>query len=582
MPYDFQDILQWVKTPEPSVPDWLHESWRDPVAFWSALDAFHASREPQPRSNLKDGFDFFHDLVLRHDTDEKRIAFRWYDRQAAGLQSLSYAELDKRSASLASDWSQHGVKRGESICLVLPLGPELVVSLIAALRLGLRLSLLPPLGPGYLARRLARLELHHAVARDVDQAKLQGVNSILRPEPGPEATQTPPPAPAIYKPDEPVALLFPAFDEPSSPPVMLRCDAAYLRAVRDGLLTLPLQPGDQLAAPGFPLLQHQPALLLITLLQGATFLHLEPEDLEHAPLLLQEHPVRHLGVSRPLRDALLRPECQLTLTDEGTWFRDPAEPLDTWWEPFIVKRQLRERKFPTFNLTLEAAAGGAVLLSTPRPGLIQAGVLPAAGRSWRLLDISSKGPSCELPDARGTVGLFAAKEDAQRPASFVLSRVGAEYFHAGTLEPRRAGRVYPSTEVRAALGDLPFVTDAAVVPVPADGMDHDFVLLVFTGAEEPEVTARSQDARGRDIRQRLEERLGVEFLPDRIEFFPLQARYERDAIDEAWCRMQYATGMLSLKSSQRAFQLITGLRQLVREPTVLFNPSNAPRHGVGS
>src|SRR6478752_1424384 len=134
---------------------WLQESWEDPPRFWSALTRYHARlSSPASKSHPGEGFDFYYDLVLRHRPE--RVALRCYSRQT-GWRMLSYKDLDTRSTALADDWAQRGLQPGDAVCLLLPMGEELVVALLTALRLGLQLSFLPPQGPRFVARRLGQL-----------------------------------------------------------------------------------------------------------------------------------------------------------------------------------------------------------------------------------------------------------------------------------------------------------------------------------------------------------------------------------------------------------------------------------------
>ena len=61
--------------------------------------------------------------------------------------------------------------------------------------------------------------------------------------------------------------------------------------------------------------------------------------------------------------------------------------------------------------------------------------------------------------------------------------------------------------------------------------------------------------------------LGGDFLPDRIEFFPLIPHRKKGAVDDAWCATQFFTGALHRKATDPLFQALTALRGRLLERT---------------
>lgn len=550
MPFDVRDLLRQLDV---DVPEWRQQSWSDSDGFITALAAHHAGRSaPAPKSRPGQHHDFFHDLVVRH-VGSGGVALRAWD-PLRGWQALGYRELLERASRRATEWAAQGVKPGAKVCLLYGMGAELVVSLMAALKLGACVSLLPTTGTHFISRRLSKLAPDHVAAEPHQAPLLKGFEALLlrsRGDAAPSFTSH------TYRPAEPVALLFSPLVDPPDTPVPVTADAAWRGALCDGLLTFGLGPGDHLAAPGFHFLQHQPALLLTTLLRGATYLHLEPADLERTPARLTEHPLRALGVSPALRDALLRARSG-PLRNVAHWFRSADEPLD-WqaWRDWVKQSDLAS--VPCSNVLVDSSAGGAVLTSGRRVTDIHAGVSPAPGRTWALRDLNLSGQ-----EAAGDVGVFTLLPDKKRPPGYVvLTRGRGTFLFAGTRDARREGRVYAAAEVSEALEDLPFCAGASVSIVPTGGQPghHRHVLLFFTGAEEAGVFEREAGARRQEIRRRLELRLGAEHLPDRVELLPLYPRRTKAGrIDDAWCRSQYLTGALHRKSSDPMFLAVTALR----------------------
>jgi hypothetical protein len=304
--------------------------------------------------------------------------------------------------------------------------------------------------------------------------------------------------------------------------------------------------------PGFPLEQYQPAVLLATLLAGARFVDLPMHLLRRTPTALLQPFITTLGVSCELRDLLRRypTGAPAALRD---WWKGVDEPLD-WaaWQDFSEKNALRGR--PVSNLLVDAASGGALLISARRPGSINALVLPSPGVPFALSDVASGAT------ALGASGVFhaGAEPDLENPGWFLLVRRGSEYLYGSTVTPRRAGRVFAEAEVVECVTRMPGVDGACVVPVATGdpGAVWVFVLVVFAGDRDE----REFESLRRDLDGALRRRLGVDFVPDHFHITPLFARYLDDKLDLDWCCREYSSGLLMRKSGTRAFQQLTALR----------------------
>ncbi|RKH40468.1 AMP-binding protein [Corallococcus sicarius] len=561
MPFDVKDILRQLDTgfaPDAGAPPWWQESWEDPEGFAAALVEAHAGKGvPPPKSRPGQQYDFFHDLVVRHVALE-RPAFRAYAR-VQGWQTVGYRALHDLAARRASEWAEQGVVPGAKVCLVHGVGQELLVSLLATLRLGGCFTLLPPLGPRAMATRLEALTPEFIAAEPHQLPLLRGHEKLLLKSRGGGAPGF---TSHTYKPADVVGLLFSPLVDPPHTLVPLTAENAWKGALGDGMLTFGLAPGDMLAAPDFPVLQHQPALLFTTLLRGATYLHLELADLEHNPAPLLEHPLRALGVTPRLRDLLLRHRTG-AMRNVLHWFRNPEEPYDAQaWRAWV--KQCGLQAVPSSNVLIDAAAGGAVLVSSrgvndPHAD-VHTDVFPVPGRRWTLKD-----PNVSGQGAPADVGVFTLLPDKGRPPGHVLlARIRSRYHYGGTMGFRHDGHAYPSKEVTSVLeSGLPFLVGTSVVPVSTGGLaSHSrFILLAFTGSEP------APPSSGQEIERRIEMMLGRDFLPDRIEFFPLFPHRKKGAVDDAWCATQFFTGALHRKATDPLFQALTALRGRLLERT---------------
>lgn len=529
---------------EDATPDlgWLETSYLDPDTFWPRLAEHAASLAVPPRSRAGVACDLYTDAVARHAAPG-RVAMVSHDPRQ-GWTSLSFADLDARAGALAGAWLAQGAKAGATVALVIPLGRDYLVALAAALRLGLCVSALAPEGgERYLATRLEKLAPDHLV---LDERLPPPVGRFAKLALRPAVNRPAPLTPAyVYGPKEVCARLFSPLRAPVDTPVELTAEVAYQNALRDGVLALRLAPGVRLAAPGFHREQHHPALLLISLIAGATFVHLPIEDLRADATLIGAQKIDVLGVTPEIRD-LLRAKPGL-LGAVSHWFKSVDEPLE-WllWRDFAT--QSCADAVLSSNLLVDAAAGGCVLFSTRRPNQsIHARALPSAGRPWKLIDPS--GAPKGLDPGHGVFVAAPAKA-----GWFLLARSGREYLWGSTLPPRRAGRVFPAAELCALVAGLPSVVAACVVPLPATAPSPRFlfILLVFTGAAPTDGVA---DA----VRGAITAGFGPDFSPDEVEVVPLFPRWKEKAVDAEWCRGQYLTGRLGRKAGDPTFAKLTQL-----------------------
>lgn len=561
-----------------AVLDWVADSQKAPARFLAALESRASDLGVQPaKTTPQAGTDLYHDLVARH-TGGGRRALRCHARAAfsgAGhWEELTFDELHARCTYRAAWWAAHGIGPGSSLCVIFPVGVELAVSLLAALRLGAVVSWLEPQGPDFVTTRLAPLAPEHIATSPFLARQLGPFAELVVP---PDALA---PLPETYShtygPGEVCLQLFSPLHAPGAA-VPVTAEAAYAGALRDGLVCFALRPGDQLAAPGFHAMQHQPAMLFAAWIVGAAYTQITEADAVRDPALL-DAPLRTLGLSPRVRDAYV----QARRGHRPPWahvVRSPEEPCD-WeaWRALLEACDLGEVAIS--NVVVDAAAAGALLSSVRRPGKhalahLQC-VIPAPGRPWQLLDFTRSGQP-----AAADAGVYARLAGGKKPKPLepqylVLARRGAEYLYGGTLEPRRSGRLFPVDEVLAVAGRAVFLDGAAVAPVVSGGAASQarFVLVGFTG-DEPRATFDALQARrGHELRATLATALGDDAVPDQIVLFPLYARRTEGAIDPAWIQAQYLGGLLFRKAQAPIFQRLVALRRSVRAPSLA--PAAAP------
>jgi hypothetical protein len=566
----------------------LNETQRDPAAFAAALEQYACRvRGLAPSSAPPGHHDLFHDFVGRHRTTSQ-TAFRC--RDGGRFVTLTYRELDARSAELATAWLQAGVLPASRVCLLGELDTTLVVALAACFRLGALPALLPARSRRFVAARLDAFDPSFVYANASAVAFVPAARRVAlldfalgaRPFLGSHAYAAERPALFVFAPLRPGKLPRSA----SALPAPLSAAAQRTAALRDGLLVYALEPGRELAAPGFSALQCQPALLLAALAAGATYVQLSRAQALAEPALLAT--LDCLGLDLDLCDACARRGVRPVAR---SWFRNPEEPLD-WaaWSSALERTGL-DGAFGT-NVLLDATLGGAVLASVRtrrskasaadapaahvhasrvHAAHVHAEVLPAAGLATELRDLGD-------PErvAHSGVGLLAIGDGELAAPPYVVlatsSRPAALY--AGTLSPRRVGAVVPCAELESAVCRVSGVLGAAVLPVLASSPQR-FELFVF-------VTPPADDAQAavvaRQHAEALQARLAAEFppeeLPDRVECLFVRPPLGSDgALDVDRCQAGVITGSLFRKARTPAF------RRLARLHATLFGAPEGVEEG---
>jgi hypothetical protein len=539
---------------------WLEESYRNPEPFWLGLKRAQDSLFPLPgKSTVFERYDFYHDIVIRNQRNGAP-AFRWYD-SVLGWQEIFYSELGTLANRKAAAWGRSGVQPGQKLCIVCPLGVNYVVCLMAALKMGLIISCLPPQGRTFLQNRLEVLAPDHIFTDEMYVSLLPAWRDQMLLETESAGTRnTDPERSYSYPSGSVVGLCFDPSSQATQVPRELISDSAYLWPMRDGLIALGMRPGHGVAAPGFHFLETQPVLLLACLLNGGTYLNLELDDIVADPQLLNVYPTKVMGVSRELRNILMENSVTLT-TPWYYWFRNPAEALDIdLWQSFIETLGLQ--KVYSGNVKIDAARGGCSLFSARRQGQANVQVLPAAGVQWALGD-----PAGGDSEAVTDFGLFSpvslgSGNGEKTATASLVAKSRREWLFVGSGVSGRAGRTYPQAEVLAVIQNLPYCSLSSIVEVPSleAGSDSAFVLLVFVGGN----TAVGEEGIITEILQAIEREMGKEFIPDRIQFFPLYPRGVADGkLDHDWCQRQYLSGGLFRKSREEIYRTLTQLREFV-------------------
>ncbi len=125
------------------------ESIANPAAFWQVqaetLTWFHRP-ESTHQARIEEGevawfaggkLNACFNCVDRHaDTQPDKTAIIWVANEPGEYRHISYAELAREVGRLANVLRSHGVRKGDSVCIYLPMIPEVAFAMLACARIG--------------------------------------------------------------------------------------------------------------------------------------------------------------------------------------------------------------------------------------------------------------------------------------------------------------------------------------------------------------------------------------------------------------------------------------------------------------
>lgn len=570
--------LRGGKATDAWVRSWLPDTCAAPERFVEALYAYAIGKRKGLKSRPGLTYNFYQDLVVANLEQRTPALFA---RDGGSYVPISYATLHERCTALAAAWKRMGCERGQSVCVLMPVGVEYVVAILTALRMGMVVSTLEPYGPAFVRRRLEalaptftatsdqiatamRLPLANALSAPKAECPVCGsvckaIAQALPVVPTAREASVTPVVP--YAPDAPVFSMLSPFD-PEVEPAELTAGAVHASLLRDGLVVLGLEPSDVLAAPGFDPMLASPHLLLATLAAGACYAIIDTPDLEGDAKLAERARISVLGVNVELRERILARGADWLTATGRAWFKDLSGVLDVErWDEFA--KAPMGKKLPGFNVLVSAATGGVELFSPRATPPVCLRAWPIPGRPFQLSEVAAE----EVP-ALNDAGMYTVM-NGEEPAEIPLPRLLLAtyedgYLFMGALDLGPGAQVYPRAEVVRAAALIPAVRYASVVMGPGSLMnDARTVLVVFT-----------DDARGTDgrielpvkipeLKSRIAAEMGERYVPERIAIYPLRPRIVKGALDEGWVRSQFLSGALDAMARSEMFVLISRIGYIV-------------------
>ncbi len=543
----------------------ITNSYEHPELFWDSLWTLQKSVSSIPsKSVLNKHYDFYSDCVLRHP--ESHIAFSLIE-EGGFISSWSYKKLHRCVNYQLKKWLKQPIKPGTLTAIILPRGIDALIALLAALRMGLTICMLPPDTP-FLSQACALASLDDLkpeliITKQKDSPLAQTACPTLFIEELGESDDAPFLDPHAYPATD--TLQFSLALHRKEPYIFLPLDAhtTYLHALRDGLFTLNLKPETPYIAPLACPLRSEPCLSLSTLLSGATLMHVSDEALLKDPLILKDKKPHVMSIARHLLELWAKepgcPSKQLKCFSIS-----PIDRHFSFWKTFLQTNELD--KIPYFQAWTDNSLGGFALISKPGTNTTDFFVKPSPGTHWHLQDLVRS----KEPFSSG-FGLFAptlsSEENSAKETNFVLSNLDIDCLIVSTDKPAREGVTIPTQKLEEALCQLSFVKHALVYTFQKPGAiaHSQLTFLIFVDPLKNDISDTTKQEWSSTVCDHIIKQIGTAFLPDSIEYFVLAPKMKGLHIDKVWCLNQYAKGLLTQKNRLQVYQMLSMLKKLTQD-----------------
>lgn len=554
-----QLLESWAETIKNSaeVESLAQNSYESPEAFWQELlGSIHDRSGLTSQSVLFKSYDFYHDCIVRH-LNKKLIAFRWLED--GSWREYSYDHIHRLVNYQVKRWRNQLENWRGKVAIVMPFGINFLVGLLAAIRLGLYLTVFPldsPLLPKKRLRQsLDQLNADMIFTTPEASSEIQGDERHWLIEYLEESESYEQELDYVFIPNDHIQLAYSCQSQNEHGFVPVTAQELYLNALRDGFLTFGLRPGMNWGYCPDCSLREQPYLLFTSLLNGATTVILPENELLQSPELVSSFPIDVLGVTPVLRD-LWKEKEGLPKSRLNRWYYSLYNDDPKAWPAFIEKNKLE--KISSTRLIIDNATGGVPIASIKLEDEIWDSLWPAFGVPWDLLQYGQQ----EVLSVH-SYGVFKQNFVSNFPSNLMITQLTAGWEIAATITPQARGYTIPFMEVEKAVEALDFADFAffLTLPKPFSRLMTQNILLVFVDPLLQKELSHQENEWKNAINAQVKESLGTPFIPTKIEFFPLVPKTEDGKVDRDWCRYQYASGLLNRKKGLKAYHWLSLLKK---------------------
>lgn len=473
-------------------------------------------------------------------------------------ESLTYSALLNMAESQAGSWFTLGVRSGNTIAIVTNKTWKRIIALFSALRLGLIISFVAPVGRSRVSDALLKLDCDHIFIDSEVQDWIPSpkLSTLLV---GPATVAPPDTLPFSYPCNHVVFRLLDSYGCTDLAIVEIPAQLLFLNLIRDGFHILKLSRGKTVCATGEISGGLSPFIELATFLCGSTLFLSGTENSRTVATKILESELYLVEVTPSLRDSIAKiTECSLNVK-WGGWFRNILDSSDSnAWKEFDDK--FRPNKIEHMDLLYLVATGGVALGNPRHYDVLDTKIYPSKGSDWQLGDITTPKNISTMVYGRYCSVHHASDEPKFYPSPVLLSPFLQGYKYLGCYPTGRMGKVYPSDNVCECLA--------------CDGSWH--VIIERPGSKGVDVVteyillAFMENRSVNELRLLVESNFGHDALPDLIEIIPLMPRFDgKGKINSSWCSQMYFKGEFNRRVRSNIYKMISELRfRLIGRPKV--------------
>jgi hypothetical protein len=536
---------------------WIEQARAKPTDFLGWLHSESTRRaKGVTRSVPFRRYRIFDDLVARN-LQNRNPAFAWHDGSSMEAE-FSYQALSEASAQRVAAWRAAGLTPETNLAIVRAFDRELLISVVAAMRLGIIFCWIPTEGEALIKERLAN---GHFTVVDVDTRYSRLVpEQYKRLNPVADVGSTSSLSGDIEAVDftagASVCLAFDTSSEGYATPTPVTIDQLYFCALQDGAIALELGENKRLAVLHDGYGTTRLNLVLACWMVGATYVHVgRVEDWKEAETLSNFR----------LDTIILSTEAVSNLTEIGVdlsmlahlFVRDPQQSGSTIeWSDLIQRCNLGEKYFT--NYIASSFLGGGVLTAPRRQGIAHDEVLPHFGQAFTLCDPVF---ADETSSSYGQLVLEYNGQDGPIivDTAHMLAVVGCSHTYIECTVRGVDGQYFPCEVIERSLGhvDGTYAVCPVCVDLPHRKRKVNCDILIFADDTVPASTL------SRQIKMLIERYWGRAYSRMTIQCLQTYPMMLDGEIDRNWCVEQYQLGFLQRRSKHAVFKEVDAARRMV-------------------
>ncbi len=554
----------------------IRDSHGNPESFWKELPILHGEI-----TGLKaNQFNLYHDCITRH-LGKRRCALKIAKNGA--LTGWTFEQLDRLVNFQYDRWINAEIKPGLHVAIVMPVGIHFLVTLLTALRIGLKFTFLPLDSPALSTKRiwtyLDQINPDLIMTTSDDAAFINQSSDSVRSKLDKtslfsggsrekswywlidyleEKGEVKEKEMATALSGDVVQIALACQTERIGEVRSVKIQELYFSLMRDGLVILGLKPGVTWAYSSYCSLREQPFCLLASLFYGACTIYFTEQNLQLNSQLLENEPIDVLHISPETKHLMYEakgfPKHKLKLCTRSIFDHEDERSWD------LFKERCKLEKTPFSRVYWDNSQSGVILFSLPSTDKYEVGLWPSMGIPWVLVQCNELREYSLEP-----FGIL--KQSNYSDSNLIVTRLQNGCYIGSTVVPTKDGYTLPIDALQQAVSLFEFVDKGILLNLKNLGgaFEAKRVLIIFVKSKHSAEIEKQKKAWTLQLVMHIKEFFGPVFAPDQFEFYPFSPKLEGDNVDRNWCEHQYATGLFARKRRMKVYELLNHLRTLVKE-----------------